>query len=658
MPVKPTYPGVYIEEIPSGVRTIVGVSTSVTAFVGYFLRGPMDEAVQLFNFGDFERVYGDLHRDSEASYAIKQFFLNGGSEAWVIRTAKVDQMTPANNAASAAIKINEPSAGAGVLLAKAANEGKWGDNVRIEVDYATTEPTKTFNLSVTEYSTAGGKQQPVRTETFRNLIIDKNKSNDVLKVVNDGSKLIKLELVGSPSSTVRPAQTGTVSKMFTKAEVAALFSGATALVATDDMTVSLDGTPFLSNVDLDGLPTTATLEWVANKIQAEIRDLDTQLEKVSVSVVGSEATRVFLIVKSGTSDDSHVLSFTGNLATKLGLNDVKNQNVQKYALGGAAKAFQALPNSSVQGGKNGNLPDAKAIIGSQNDKTGLYALEDVDIFNILCIPITTNLSDSEAAQVSTKAIEYCEERRAFYILDVPHKDKTRDEVPEIKTWLNQNAGLRHKNAALYYPRPMIADPLNEYRMRLVAPSGTIAGLYARTDAERGVWKAPAGTDAGLRGVQKLEYLLTDAENGTLNPLAINCLRNLPVYGRICWGARTLDGSDQQASEWKYIPVRRVALFLEETLYRNLKWVVFEPNDEPLWAQIRLNVGAFMHSLFRQGAFQGTKPKDAYFVKCDSETTTQNDINLGIVNIIVGFAPLKPAEFVIIKIQQIAGQIET
>ena len=132
---------------------------------------------------------------------------------------------------------------------------------------------------------------------------------------------------------------------------------------------------------------------------------------------------------------------------------------------------------------------------------------------------------------------------------------------------------------------------------------------------------------------------------------------MPVYGIVSWGARTLDGADQKASEWKYIPVRRLALFLEESLYRGTQWVVFEPNDEPLWAQIRLNVGAFMQNLFRQGAFQGTSPREAYLVKCDKETTTQNDINLGIVNIVVGFAPLKPAEFVILKITQLAGQVE-
>jgi phage tail sheath protein FI len=160
------------------------------------------------------------------------------------------------------------------------------------------------------------------------------------------------------------------------------------------------------------------------------------------------------------------------------------------------------------------------------------------------------------------------------------------------------------------------------------------------------------------GVPKLSVPLTDNENGELNPLGINCLRALPAAGRVVWGSRTREGDDRLASEWKYIPVRRTALFIEESLYRGIQWVVFEPNDEPLWAQIRLNVGAFMNSLFRQGAFQGSTPREAYFVKCDKETTTQDDINRGIVNIVVGFAPLKPAEFVVLKIQQIAGQIQT
>jgi hypothetical protein len=219
-------------------------------------------------------------------------------------------------------------------------------------------------------------------------------------------------------------------------------------------------------------------------------------------------------------------------------------------------------------------------------------------------------------------------------------------------------GERARNGALYFPRVLQSDPLRDGQTDTFVPCGIVAGIMARTDTTRGVWKAPAGLDASLTGIQALNVNLNDAENGMLNPLGINCLRFFPESGRVVWGARTLRGADQLADEYKYIPVRRTALYIEESLYRGLKWVVFEPNDEPLWAQIRLNVGAFMRGLFAQGAFQGSVPRDAYFVKCDKETTTQNDINLGIVNIVVGFAPLKPAEFVVIKLQQIAGKIET
>ena len=186
--------------------------------------------------------------------------------------------------------------------------------------------------------------------------------------------------------------------------------------------------------------------------------------------------------------------------------------------------------------------------------------------------------------------------------------------------------------------------------------GAVAGLMARIDGARGVWKAPAGSEADLRGVVGIERRFSDDENGILNPKAINTVRVFPE-GIVNWGARTMDGDDQFQSEYKYIPIRRTALFIEESLYRGLKWVVFEPNDEPLWAQIRLNVGAFMNGLFRQWAFQGAKPSDAYFVRCDAETTTQDDRNRGIVNVWVGFAPLKPAEFVVLYLQQMAGQIQ-
>jgi phage tail sheath protein FI len=257
------------------------------------------------------------------------------------------------------------------------------------------------------------------------------------------------------------------------------------------------------------------------------------------------------------------------------------------------------------------------------------------------------------SSVIAEATKLCLDEHAFLIMDIPTGIPSSNAM---SGWMSRFDTLRNDHAAIYFPRVEVTDPLNENRPRNVGASGTLAGVFARTDATRGVWKAPAGTDATLVGA-RLTVTLTDEQNGGLNPLGINVLRNLPIFGNVSWGARTMDGADQAASEWKYIPVRRTALFIEESLYQGLRWVVFEPNDEPLWAQIRLNVGAFMHTLFRQGAFQGQTPREAYLVKCDRETTTQNDVNLGIVNILVGFAPLKPAEFVFIQLQQLAGQVE-
>ncbi|SRR6266545_4168241 len=276
---------------------------------------------------------------------------------------------------------------------------------------------------------------------------------------------------------------------------------------------------------------------------------------------------------------------------------------------------------------------------------GIHALDAVDIFNLLAIPGVMN---SEALFA---AADYCRQRRAFLIVDAPKSAKTPAQMEQAV----QNATLpKTSYGAIYFPWIKIADRLNNGPLRLSPPSGTIAGLFARTDVIRGVWKAPAGKEATLNGISALEYQLTDAENGLLSPRGINCLRSLPVFGTVAWGARTLEGADEFASEWKYIPVRRMALFLEESIYRGIQWTVFEPNAEPLWAQLRLNIGAFMHTLFRQSAFQGQTPREAYFVKCDAETISQSDIAHGLVNILVGFAPLRPAEFVVLKFKQRVG----
>ena len=646
MPVAPTYPGVYVEELPSGVHTITGVSTAVTAFLGYFSQGPMNQATQLFSVADLERNFGSLIVNSEAGYGINQFFANGGAEAWVVRVA-------AGSPAPAATQIESMShTPAPILLATAISPGNWGNSVRLAIDYNTTAPTASFNLTVTQVDSTTPPIALV-TEVYRNLKLTSADPNNAVAVVNNASALVQLSLIGTP--TTLPAPTGTVS-----GDVSAVNLSAAAL-ATDEMTVTIEGSqPLTSQVTLGAAP--ASLTDLAATLQARLQSLGSPpaIPNATVALIPGAAlapgpgTAMHLQISAAMTDPSLTLTFSGNLASTLQLAPPAWTNVQQYALGAAAAAeFQG---TSVVG-TDGNPPDGAGLIGDPLAKTGIYALDNVS-FNILCLPDVMNLSDTDAFAVISAAETYCAPRWAFLLVDPPQVAASRDSLTGIQDWLTQYATLRSSYAALYFPRPQIPDPLNGYRLRSVGPSGTIAGLYAQTDGTRGVWKAPAGTAATLTNVAALTYTMTDAENGVLNPQAINCLRSLPVYGNVCWGARTLDGADQLASDWKYIPVRRLALYIEASLYQGTQWVVFEPNDEPLWSQIRLNVGAFMRGLFQQGAFQGSTPNSAYFVKCDSDTTTQADINLGVVNILVGFAPLKPAEFVILQIQQIAGQIPT
>lgn len=531
MPGTYTYPGIYVEEVPSAVRTIAGVSTAETAFVDFFARGPVGTATRVTSLGEFSRVFGGLDRRSEASYALQQYYLNGGQVSWVVRVNVGTAVTATLNLQDAAKKDT--------LQVDAANAGDWGNHVEVALRLGTDT---TFDLYVREVQPSGTNKVVVSLETYRGLSMDKSNRRFCTAVVNAASALVNLTALGTGPPT-GPART-----------------------AAGDPPADTDFTPLAKGSDGNSFNPDGSLK--------------------------DDAARTAM----------------------------------------------------------------KTALFPTDQKGGVFALSTIEpfAFNLLCVPAAANLGDAGWKDAVTQAEGYCQTKRAFFIADIPASITT---VAAMVTAATTGALPRSSNAAAYFPRIQIPDPLADGGARNVGASGTMAGIYAATDAARGVWKAPAGTDASLRNVD-LTVTLTDPDHGALNPLGINVLRNFPIFGNVSWGARTLDGSDQQASQWKYIPVRRTALFIEESLEQGLRWVVFEPNDEPLWSQIRLNVGAFMHDLFRQGAFEGNAPRAAYFVKCDGETTTQSDIDRGIVNIVVGFAPLKPAEFVVIKIQQIAGQIQT
>jgi phage tail sheath protein FI len=522
MPPTFNYPGVYIEELPSGIHTITGVATSIGAFVGWAPQGPVRQATLVESWSDFARQFGGLSSGNYLGYAVNQFFANGGQQAYIVRlvATTVDTPTAVTMAATASNTVS-------TLKLFASNPGAWANTVKATVTPSTADPTR-FSLLVQQVTGS----QTTTLESYANLSVSPTDPQYVVTVIDSDSNYITFIDPSISPPPIPPAP---------------------------------------------GLP-------------------------------GGPANGLLGGGTPGVDGDVLQPSTTNNFELAL---------------------------LSAAGG------------------LGINLLDRVDIFNLLCVPGETDAPTIKLLQT------YCAGKRAFYVVD----------APQLSTAAGLNTsgpagaggvsviGPDASNSAYYFPWVKAPDPLFGNRLSLFPPCGFVAGIYAATDVARGVWKAPAGIDAGLTGEVGLQYVLTDKENGNLNIQAINCLREFKVYGDVVWGARTLAGNDQTGSQWKYVPIRRLALYIESSLYDGTQWIVFEPNDERLWGQIRLNVGAFMQGLFLQGAFQGTTPQQAYFVKCDAENNPQSSIDMGIVNILVGFAPLYPAEFVVIQIQQMAGQLQ-
>ncbi|MGW2723417.1 phage tail sheath family protein [Streptomyces sp. NPDC001492] len=603
MPVNVTYPGVYVDEVKSSVRTITGVPTSVAAFVGYAPRGPVDRPVHITTWADYEAVFGGLRPNCPLSYAVYQFYLNGGSEAEIVRVVQDET-----------------------------------DVVHLPLSTSTSPPPKESNQPEPA-SAAGGEGGESAAGSGEDDSSGEDKNRNRTPPSSGGAKGASAS--GSSGKTT---------------------AGGPYLLAASPGQWARS---LRARVDWDTSEGKSTPDRQRKLFNLTIRDVETGAEEryLNASVEEDSPRNLAHLLES---------SRLVRVAPEAPINTVPGESAVPTA---EADPWQPplcyAPEET--GGRDQRPENLKRYEGDPAAKTGLYQLLKTDIFNILCLPDAHWLDEQARAKggsvqaLLAPALKLCVDRRAVLLVDPPSSwtavqrsgasntgvvDNVLDKMTELEP-----LGESGKNAAVYYPRVLSPDPLLNGALRPFSPCGVMAGVLARTDVQRGVWKAPAGTDASLSGVSELEVPLTDLEIGQLNPVGVNCLRRLPAAGPVAWGARTLRGADRLASEWKYLPVRRLALFIEESLFRGTQWVVFEPNDEPLWASIRLNVGAFMNSLFRAGAFQGRTPQDAYLVKCDKDTNPQNDIDRGIVNIQVGFAPLKPAEFVIVHIQQLAGQIQ-
>ncbi|HEY4364600.1 MAG TPA: phage tail sheath C-terminal domain-containing protein [Bryobacteraceae bacterium] len=543
MPVVTSYPGIYIQELPSNTHTIAAAPTSVTVFVGYvhpFKPTPsyFGTALEIFSFSDYERLFGGFYQsafiDANVPFAVNEFFQNGGTDAIIVGLQPKDYFDKnGNNLGAVAAATNS--------LAVNGTNG---------IEFTALEPTDTLPISVT-----------------------------INNVQNDGSS----------NATI--------------ADLSITFGAQT-------------------------------------EVYRKISLVDKISSKDNPNFIERRVNGVSGLV-TATPNTTYPTAFSS-------LTYTEQKNLTTTVPSGTVGVF--------------NAADFLAVF--QEDSS----LDKVQIFNILLTPGVINNG------VLSEALAFCERKLAFYIMDPPKIDVADPPTNWVGDFLGNTAGdtagnvaPMSANGALYFPYLLSTNPVTGQPTDVTGatftlpPSGYVAGIYAATDSARGVWKAPAGLATTLldtTGVVTPGGLMTDSRQGVLNSIGVNCIRSFPGAGTVVFGARTLVSANPAFQQWKYVPVRRMALFLEQTLKTNLTWVIFEPNDDPLWVSIRTSIESFMLSLFNQGAFAGTTPSEAFQVKCDSTTTTPDDQANGVVNIIVGFAPLRPAEFVVVKIAQLAGQAQS
>jgi phage tail sheath protein FI len=776
------HPGVYIQEVSSGVRPIEGVSTSTAAFIGKAEMGALRKAVLVTGVQEYETKYGGFLNNAFLSHSVLQFFNNGGKKCYIVRIAGAGAA-----AASIALLDRKTANPARTLTIRAANEGVWGNRIDIVVADGTGDSDNEFALQVfRDRSNQAPPLPPLLLETHDNLSMNSNASNYVQKVIAANSQYIAAEVTRANLATagVGSSRSGKLTvgngadllKLTTAAGATATagVGGATPTAGTvrsgtnPDVNPPADRRKLNVNVNGDGakeIPLPADANGgpaIAAAIQAAVRTLTATAPANQAAYTGFIAAfdtgNNTLLLTSGTvgvtssvavtnaesapgvvaaplslpagsyrfttfvnGDGPHEVTLTGPFAnpgalatamqtqiravtpkrnanaaafsnfavtyentsgfagnpsllltsgapgvdSSVRLSDAGSQNVAALLnLGGTHKGIELSGSAVLRPARSldpteyhlgdavvaGNVDavaqgdDGITPVG-QDYKNGLPALDPVRDFSILCIP---GISEPDVVDTGTN---YCTQRADCFFIGDP--SNTDDTVAEAQTFVNA-LSVKSSYGAVYYPWLKMGDPTGASPVPIAAPpSGFVAGMYARIDARRGVWKAPAGTEANIGGAVGLLAETTDVQQDFLNPIGVNVIRSFPASGLVIWGTRTL--ATRADPEYRYIPVRRTAIYLQQSIYNGIQWAVFEPNDEPLWASLRLNIGAFMMLQFRAGAFQGKTPNDAFFVQCDNKTTIQADIDAGVVNILVGFAPLKPAEFVVLKFSQKVNQ---
>jgi phage tail sheath protein FI len=767
------HPGVYLQEVPSGVQPIEGVSTSTGAFIGKAQMGTMGQAVMVTSLSDFTSRYGSYLTDGYLAHSVLGFFSNGGKRTYIVRIAGA-------GAAAAEITVRDRK-GDPTLQILAKNEGVWGNLLDLVITNGTSDPDNLFNISIFQNrSSQNPPLPPLLLESLTDLSMDPN-SQTFVDTVSASAKYVSTAAIaadlatataGTSQSGKLPVGNGADLLLLGVAHNGVETAGVVGPPATPGTSQSAvnpstnpraDKRRLQINLNGDGLrditiPGDAnTGPLIAAAIQKAVRALTANsaarqpaYDNFTAVYPTPGAAQPSYLLTSGTTGAASSVVVTDSNATPIRLADgawtfninINNDGPQQVTIGGplpdgdaiagaiatkvkallahrAANAgaygitctYETSANAAnpsllltsgaagvsssvvVTNGTNNNVATllnlgltngGREIIGSavlrpavsqtptemhvgaavvtgnvvsvvpgddggtpqDNDYiSGLSALDTVRDVNIVAVP------GIGLPSVVAAATNYCTQRMdSFFVGDMHLTD---DTPAEAITFVN---GLTVKSSygAVYYPWLRIVDPSGNSTTPIpVPPSGYVMGMYAHTDSTRGVWKAPAGTGANIGGLVGLVVNTTDAQQDSLNPIGVNVIRSFPASGIVIWGTRTL--ATRSDPEYRYIPVRRTAIYLEQSIYNGIQWAVFEPNDEPLWASLRLNINAFMMLQFRAGAFQGKSATDAFFVKVDSTTTTQADIDAGVVNILVGFAPLKPAEFVVLKLTQKVNQ---
>lgn len=575
-------PGVYVEEYDSGAVPMQGVSTSTAGFIGLAQRGPVVGKPQLVtSFADYKRAFGGYLSEAKFGearflpYAVEQFFINGGSRAYIMRVA-------AEGAAAA-------KATAGVLQIEAANPGEWGNKIRVTVEASSKAKTQVIavNGADLKLKNADGFNQGDVVELFD------GKAKAYATIVSSLDNIVTLD---APCTlNVADEKIGT-PKYIKTCEL-------TLTVKLDDVVETY------ANVSL--------CPEAGNFVSARTRKSDL----VTVAVTEAKAPAA---PKEGKDEKAPAPAKAGVTPIEL--------------VGGAAVI-------ALAGGSDGKVANVSpnVYMGEDNGpgkRSGLAAfLENVDV-SIMAIPGVT------APEVQAALIAHCENcKSCFAILDVPIDRKKTNDVVEFRDMYDTTY------AAMYHPWLEMFDPLAK-RSAYFPPSGAMAGVYARTDNERGVHKAPANEI--VRGCTGLSCNYNEGEQDILNPKGVNLIRAFTGRGIRVWGARTMSSNGL----WKYVNVRRLYIYIEESIKANTNWVVFEPNSEVLWGRVTRTIEMFLATCWRSGALAGSTPSEAYFVECGPTTMTQDDIDNGRLICNIGIAAVKPAEFVIFRITQHTASSES